>query len=111
MYLTHKINVPTTLLPVSCATWRLIRDVCNYRVGTSHILKSFLMCILVVQIEEEFQQLTEIETEEAVVLTVSQKQIKQFIEGLSRIEIHNRKRRKSGRVSILRRNILHKTSP
>ena len=35
--------------------------------------------------EGEYQKLTEIEKEEAVVFTVSQKKIKQLVEGLDRI--------------------------
>ena len=44
------------------------------------------MYTLLVQTEEEFQQLTEIEKEEVVVLfTVSQKETKQLVERLSKI--------------------------
>ena len=71
------------------------------------------MCTLVVQTEEEFQQLTEIEKEEAVVLTMTQKEIKQLIEGLSRIWLHNKKERQIYRRKWVeladRSNILHKT--
>ena len=63
----------------------------------------FPLYTLVLHTEEEFQQLTEIEKEEAVVLKVSQKHTQELIEGLRRIQLHNEgediHRRKRGRIS------------
>ena len=50
------------------------------------------MYILITQTEEDFQYFTGIELEEAVVFSVSQKVFKQLIEGLCRIQVHNKKR-------------------
>ena len=47
------------------------------------------MPTLILQTEEEYWQSTEIEKEEAVVLTESQKKIRQLIEGLDRIQLCN----------------------
>ena len=44
---------------------------------------------LIVQTEEDFQQLTETEKEQAIVLSILQKEIKQLIEGLNKIQLHN----------------------
>ena len=44
------------------------------------------MYTLIVQTEEEYQQLTEIEKKEALVLTISQEQIKHLVKGLDRIK-------------------------
>ena len=46
---------------------------------------------VVVQAEAEYQQLNEIEKEAAVLLTVSQ-EIRQLIEALRRIQLHNKRR-------------------
>ena len=54
---------------------------------------NFLMYTLIVQKEEEYQQLAEIEKEEAVVITAYWKEITQLIKGFDRIQLHNRKRR------------------
>ena len=43
------------------------------------------------QTEEEYPQLSEIEKEEAEVLTISQKETRQLIKGLDRIQLHHRK--------------------
>ena len=51
------------------------------------------MHTLIVQTEEGTQQLSEIEKEEVVVFTVSQKVIRQLIEVLNRIQLHYKKRR------------------
>ena len=48
-------------------------------------------CTFDVQTEEEYWQLTDIEKEKAVVLTISQKKIRQLIKGLERIQQHNKK--------------------
>ena len=45
---------------------------------------------LIVQTEEDFQQLTGIEKEVAVII-VSHKETKQLIKGLNRIQIHNKR--------------------
>ena len=57
----------------------------------------FPMYTLEVWTEEKYQPLTEIEREEAVMLTVSQMQIKCLIEGLSCIHLHNKKGRQKSR--------------
>ena len=51
------------------------------------------MYTLVLQTEEEFQQLTKMEKEETRVLTITQKEVKQLIEGLRRNQLHNKNRR------------------
>ena len=61
----------------------------------------FPLYTLVVHTEEEFQQLTE--KEEAVLLTVPQKDAEELLEGLIRIQLHNERRRqihrrKRGRI-------------
>ena len=46
------------------------------------------MYTLIEQTEEEYWQLTEIEKEEAVVLTISQKMIIQLIKGLAMLQVY-----------------------
>ena len=51
------------------------------------------MYTLAVQTEEEYQQPTKIAKEEAVMLTLSQKNMRQLIKGLDRIQLYNKERR------------------
>ena len=51
----------------------------------------FSMYTLIVQSEEEYGQLTEIEKEQAVVLTALQKEIRQLVKRLDKIQLHNKK--------------------
>ena len=44
--------------------------------------------------EEKYQQLTEVEKEEAIGLTVSQKEIRQEIEGLSRMQLQTKRHKR-----------------
>ena len=67
------------------------------------------MYTLIVQTEEECKPLTEIEKEEAAVLTISQKDSIQSVKGLETIQVCNKKRRriqrcKRGSISRQRRN-------
>ena len=52
------------------------------------------MYTLVIQTEEEFQKLTD-RQKEAVVLILSREAIKHLVEGLSRICLHNKRRRQN----------------
>ena len=53
----------------------------------------FQCTTLIVQSEEEYQQLTEVEKEDAVVLKISQKKRRQLIKGIDRTQLCNKKRR------------------
>ena len=73
----------------------------------------FSMYILVTETDVKYQQMTEIEKEEVVVLTGSKKEMSELIEGLSRIQLHNKKkiqihRKKRGRINRQRKKIAQK---